>query len=360
MRIGSALEALMANCKHVCLLKKGVDVWNKWRREKPDELPDLIRADLTGVNLTGANLERARLVEANLIGANLIGANLHKADMFSAKLSKAKLQGANLRGAYLRKAELVGANLNNANLIWANFVKANIKGAILTNCEVYGVSAWGLELDKATTQENLILADTEEGEGDTGIRIDNIEVAQFVYLLLNNKKIGAAIDTIGEKGVLLLGRFTEDRIAVLERLRGELRKRNFLPMVFDFDNPKTKDFTDTVRLLAGMSQFVIADITKPRSTPLELEATVPQCMIPFATIIEEGEKPFEMFKVLWIKYKKWVFPPIAYYSVEELVRGLDKGIIDPAQERFKELVIERATEMPVRHMSEIIGTQRTE
>jgi hypothetical protein len=37
------------------------------------------------------------------------------------------------------------------------------------------------------------------------------------------------IDTVGKKGVLLLGRFTEGRIAVLERLRDELRKRGCLP-----------------------------------------------------------------------------------------------------------------------------------
>ena len=77
----------MANCKHVCLLMQSVDLWNEWRREKPDELPDLIRADLTGVDLTGANLERARLVEANLIGANLTGANLIEATLREAALA---------------------------------------------------------------------------------------------------------------------------------------------------------------------------------------------------------------------------------------------------------------------------------
>jgi hypothetical protein len=39
-------------------------------------------------------------------------------------------------------------------------------------------------------------------------------------------------------------------------------------MVFNFDKPETKDFTETVRLLAGLSKFVIADITNPKSSPL--------------------------------------------------------------------------------------------
>jgi hypothetical protein len=50
----------------------------------------------------------------------------------------------------------------------------------------------------------------------------NAEVVQFVYLLLHNEKIRNVIDTIGKKGVLLLGRFTEGRIAILERLREKL------------------------------------------------------------------------------------------------------------------------------------------
>ena len=92
-----------------------------------------------------------------------------------------------------------------------------------------------------------------DNEDEPEITVDNVEVAQFVYLLLHNEKIRDVIDTIGKKGVLLLGRFTEGRIAILERLRQELRKRDFLPMVFNFDKPETKDFTETVRLLAGFS-----------------------------------------------------------------------------------------------------------
>ena len=41
--------------------------------------------------------------------------------------------------------------------------------------------------------------------GEPEITVDNIEVAQFVYLLLHNEKICDVIDTIGKKGVILLG-----------------------------------------------------------------------------------------------------------------------------------------------------------
>ena len=60
-------------------------------------------------------------------------------------------------------------------------------------------------------------------------------------------------------------------------------------MVFNFDKPETKDFSETVRLLASLSKFVIVDITNPRSAPLELQATVPDYMVPFAPILQQSE-----------------------------------------------------------------------
>jgi hypothetical protein len=168
--------------------------------------------------------------------------------------------------------------------------------------------------------------------------------------LLHSQKIRDVIDTIGRKGVLLLGRFTEGRIAILERLREELRNRGFLPMVFNFDKPETKDFTETVRLLAGLSHFVIADITNPRSAPLELQATIPECMIPFVPIIEEGQEPFAMLTDLWIKHRDWVFEPIYYSSLDRLITALDAEIIRPAELRFAELLGRKAEEMKGKHI----------
>src|SRR5271166_2569432 len=186
--------------------------------------------------------------------------------------------------------------------------------------------------------------------GEPAVTVDNVEVAQFVYLLLHNEKIRDVIDTIGRKGVLLLGRFTEGRIAVLERLREELRKRGYVPIVFNFDKPETKDFTETVRLLAGLSHFVIADITNPRSAPLELQATVPECMVPFRPIIEEGEKPFAMLQDLWIKHREWVFEPLYYSSLDALIGALDEKIIRPAEVRFVELLARKAERMKGEHV----------
>ena len=41
------------------------------------------------------------------------------------------------------------------------------------------------------------------------------------------------------------------------------------------------DFSETIKTLAGLCRFVIVDIANPKSSPLELQATVPDYMIPF-------------------------------------------------------------------------------
>src|SRR5205814_497636 len=138
-------------------------------------------------------------------------------------LTNADLHNANLFRADLGAANLSGANLTGANLDYANLDEADLTSANLTDCRIYGVSAWGLKLTDETEQRNLIITRTNEPE----ITVDGIEVAQFIYLLLDNRKIRHVIDTITSKAVLILGRFTDERKAVLDALRDELRKRDY-------------------------------------------------------------------------------------------------------------------------------------
>jgi hypothetical protein len=330
----------MASDEHVALLKQGADAWNEWRLKNPDTRPDLSQADLGAAKLIEADLRGADLRGANLRGANLRGANLIQANLGGADLSGANLRGANLSQAILVEANLGGADLSGADLSGAVLVETDLTGGDLTGCRVYGASAWNLKLEGAK-QQNLVITRKKEPE----ITVDNIEVAQFVYLMLNNQKVRDVIDTIGKKGVLLLGRFTEGRIAILERLREKLRGLGYVPMVFNFDKPETKDFTETVRLLANLSHFVIVDITNPRSAPLELQATVPDTMVPFAPILQDGEEPFAMFVDLKNKYD-WVLKDVIVYpSVDRLIEVLEHEIIGAAEAKFSELLSRRTEQL---------------
>jgi hypothetical protein len=326
--------------EHIALLKQGVAAWNAWRDENPDIRPNLNEArlrdtDLNGADLSGADLSGANLTEANLRVADLRGAILNGADLCGADLSGAHLRGAFLSGAYLRSADLSGANLSRAYLRGAYLenavlVDTTLKDADLTGCRIYGISAWNLTLE-GTKQRDLVI--THEMEPD--ITVDNIEVAQFIYLLLNNQKVRDVIDTITSKVVLILGRFTDERKAVLDALREELRKRNYLPILFDFDVPATRDITETVSLLARMARFIIADLTDPSSIPKELEAIVPGLAVPVQPLLEGSSPPYAMFKDNW-KYD-WVLPVYRYEGLEPLRATLAEKVIAPAEGKVKDL-----------------------
>jgi hypothetical protein len=349
----------MANEEHVAQLKQGAASWNAWREENPGVRPDLIKANLSGTNLSGAKLSEAYFWEANLVGTNLSGADLSGADLFRLDLTGTNLSGANLSKAILIGADLgglsgtnlIGANLSGANLILANLygtrlskanlvlanlqsamlINTDLTGADLTGCRIYGVSAWGLQLDGATKQQNLIITPEDEPE----ITVDNIEVAQFIYLMLNNQKVREVIDTITSKAVLILGRFTDERKPVLDALREELRRRNYLPILFDFEVPTTRDITETVSLLARMARFVIADLTDPSSIPKELEAIVPSLAVPVQPLLEGASRPYAMFADYW-KYD-WVLPVYRYEGLEPLLLTLADKVIAPAEAKVKAL-----------------------
>ena len=52
-------------------------------------------------------------------------------------------------------------------------------------------------------------------------------------------------------GLLILGRFTPQRKVVLDAVHDALRSRGYVPVMFDFDRPATRDYTETVVTLSS-------------------------------------------------------------------------------------------------------------
>ena len=136
--------------------------------------------------------------------------------------------------------------------------------------------------------------------------------------------------------MLILGRFTDERKAVLDALRDELRKRDYLPILFDFDKPANKHLTGTVTTLANMVRFIIADGTDPKSIPHELATIVPTTMVPVKPILLASEREYAMFRDLQRRHR-WVLPTHRYKSQEQLIADLDLRVIRPAEEKAEQL-----------------------
>lgn len=363
----------MANPEHLDILKQGVKVWNEWRKQHDRIVADLKRIydELQGANLSGVNfintnldwsnlwqsdlskanlsytgfirtnLQEANLNESDLSYATMAGAfleeatlknailretNLTKADLSGADLSGADLSGANLLEANLSGTQLPGANLERANLAKALLDRTNLTGANLTHCSVYGASVWNVQLTGAT-QLNLIITLPNESM----VTVDDLEVAQFIYLLLNHQKLRNVLNAVTERGVLLLGRFGGGGLEVLQAVAARLREAQYLPIIFDFERPHDRDYTETVKTLAGLARFIIVDLSGP-SVPQELSHTVPFFDIPFIPILEKGRKSYAMFVDLF-KYPWVLKPPIEFADVEDLLARIPSEVIAPAEER---------------------------
>lgn len=311
----------MANQEQLDILKQGVVFWNQWREAHPEICPDL--SDTT------------------LIGASLNSANLSGTDLWNADLSGASLSNTNLSDANLSYADLKGADLSGADLTRAVFVETNLKGATLTRCSIYGISAWNVKLEEAK-QDSLVITPDDEPT----ITVDNLKIAQFIYLLLNNKEIRDVIDTITSKVVLILGRFTNERKVVLDALRDELRRQNYSPILFDFEKPSNRDLTETVSTLAHLARFIIVDLTDPSSAPHEVATIIPQTVVPvqplltLQPLIIDGKaverREYAMFEDLRRRYH-WVLPTFRYQDTADLIASLQEYIIDPAERKAKEL-----------------------
>jgi uncharacterized protein YjbI with pentapeptide repeats len=291
---------------------------------------------LATLEFTGANFSRAYLFGADFYGAQLAGANFAQttlthanfstANLCNADFSEARMSGANFAWADARGAKFCGAGMRAANL-----VETKLQGADMSGALVYGISAWDVELED-TNQSNLIIT----RDGTSTITVDNLEVAQFIYLLLNNKKIRDVIETIGKKAVLILGSFKEDRKRVLDAIREALRTRGYLPILFDFDVPSNRDITETVSALAHLSRFIIADITDARSIPQELQAIVPNLpSVPVKPLLLASQREYGMFE--HFKRYPWVLETELYDNTNELIASLTSKVIGPAESKAVEL-----------------------
>jgi len=208
-----------------------------------------------------------------------------------------------------------------ARIIETNFDSANMNG-----CGVYGAAVWNPQLSNIKQGNFLITR-----KGEPSITVDDLEIAQFMYLLLNNYKIRNVIDTITTKVVLILGRFTPERKKTLTALQEALRARNYVSVLFDLLGPKNRDITETIGTIAHLSRFIIADITDPRSVPQELQYIIPNLpSVPIQPLLHTSAQEYGMFEH-FMRYT-WVLKPFRYSTVSELIRNLDSQIIKSVEE----------------------------
>ena len=229
------------------------------------------------------------------------------------------------------------ANLTDADLSEAVLVGASFQRATLVNCHIYGISAWDVDLEGAE-QSNVIITHPDQ----PAITVDNLKVAQFVYLLLNNPQVRGVIDTIASKVVLILGRFTPERKAVLDAVRDKLREWDCVSIMFDFERPDSRNFIETVMTLAHLAKFIVADITDAKVILQEGQAIIPNLpSVPVQPIVQAGTKVNPVI-IDFIGRDNFINHLFAYKDIDDLKQSLQEKVIAPAEARLAEIQHRRA------------------
>jgi uncharacterized protein YjbI with pentapeptide repeats len=221
--------SIMADCRQLAILDKGVEPWNKWREDYPEEIVDLSDAylyerDLSGADLSGADLSKADLRKANLTNVNLSGATCKETNFRYAVLASSRprssrpdltesqrlqqetsnrppertytdLTGIDLTGAILEYAELERANLSDATLKKAMFRNASLESANLSRADATEADFQNAALTQAKFENATLVKTYFAGSKLTAA---NLAGARFTNAVFEAADLSEGVLSAGE------------------------------------------------------------------------------------------------------------------------------------------------------------------
>jgi hypothetical protein len=162
-------------------------------------------------------------------------------------------------------------------------------------------------------------------------------VRSMIAGLGDGAEAGAFITEFARRSVLILGRFGDRRKPVLQAVSDRLKRAGggeggYQPILFDFDRPPDRDLTESVLGLAGLSRFIVADLTEPRGVPAELQQIVPNLpSVPVKPLLQAGHEPYANFEN--IARRDGVLPPFVYRDIGHLMARFETSVIRPAEKQ---------------------------
>ncbi|WP_116367569.1 pentapeptide repeat-containing protein [Parahaliea mediterranea] len=293
----------MSDATAATVLMQGAASWNAWREQNRAPLsfaapqwydcpgPDGLQIkgrnhlDFSGMDLSGVSIYNAFAEGLNLRNAYFVGAHFEEGDFSRADFSGATFRDTRFNKTIFTGACFEGASFVNCNLNRVNLVGANFKVARITETVVYGIAAWDMAVADDVEQSRLVIEKTYAlyseliAGGTIPLMVDDIELAQFVYYLNNHRKMRDTLNILNDRGVLLLGRFQDGGLERLYRVRDWFQNQGYMPMIFDFARPDNLSLSETVVTMAGLSKFVVADLSGG-SVPAELQSILGQIKKP--------------------------------------------------------------------------------
>jgi hypothetical protein len=171
------------------------------------------------------------------------------------------------------------------------------------------------------------------------IRQDHVETIGSTLRLareLDGMNFGEIMSELSKRRVLILGRFTGRRLEVLKGIQAHLEKHpnRYIPELFTFRKPESRDLVEAIIGFAALSRFVIADLSEPKSVQSELEAIVPHFQsVPVVPVISRTGKEYATFSSI-ARRENVVKPTVRYRDLDDLIKKLDELVVPLAEQKL--------------------------
>jgi hypothetical protein len=156
---------------------------------------------------------------------------------------------------------------------------------------------------------------------------------------LDGMNFGEILSELSKRRVLILGRFIGWRLKVLEAIQQRLAKHpnRYIPELFTFRKPDSRDLVEAIIGFAALSRFIIADLSEPKSVQSELEATVPNFLsVPVVPLINRTGKEYATFASIK-RRENVVKPTIRYRDLDDLLQKLEDEVVPKAESKLEKV-----------------------
>jgi hypothetical protein len=156
---------------------------------------------------------------------------------------------------------------------------------------------------------------------------------------IDGMNFGEIMSELSRRRVLILGRFTGRRLEVLQKIKSHLAKHSnrYIPELFTFRKPDSRDLVEAIIGFAALSRFVIADLSEPKSVQSELEAIVPHFQsVPVVPLINRTGREYATFSSVQ-RRENVVKPTVRYSNLDDLVKKLDEEVVPMAEQKLLEV-----------------------
>ncbi len=126
----------MANEKHLSILNRKGEAWQRLMNTHIDDIPDLSGADLSNCDFSNMRFADVDFRESNLENTNFSHCFIHSCDFSRANLEKAHFNNSEVINSCFRTVDASGADFENSRISYSEFIESKFIGSTFNKSNI--------------------------------------------------------------------------------------------------------------------------------------------------------------------------------------------------------------------------------